>query len=163
MSEVITGKFEKQPKRTLRVPLSIISGELTAERFTRCDSFLTNEGAHQFYKSGRLSPDGGMQVGVFRRALQHIRMTPSERTFYEGWRDQGREQILNLALQNQPVSAERIEELRVHGDIAIHIMDTLKSLQTTLYPEIVKDINLRDISERSMEAVIRSIHGSQIK
>ncbi len=163
MSEVIksnSGRLDRQP---LRVPLSLLSGELTAERYMRCDEYLKNSGADQFYRAGRLTPEGTMQAGVFKRALQQVRIAEDEQYLYVPWSALSRSDILHRGANNSPVDTEQIEALRVQGDIAVHIMDKLQSLQASQYPEVNNDMRIQRITTGAFALVLSSIHGHPLK
>jgi len=83
MTETIRGDYGKHPRRPFRAPLQLLQGEVTAERFNKCDSYLKEEGAHMFFRTGRRSVEGKIHIGVFRRAVGQVTLSKAELLVYQ--------------------------------------------------------------------------------
>lgn len=136
-----------------------MSGEQTAERFTAADNFLYTRGVHDFLRGGRYSIDYGIHIGTFKQALNYIQLTEDEEVIYEPWRALSRREIYAQGLVRLPVSAEKLDSLREHGDPIIHIRDQLELLRARDYTDVEHDTDTRARIFSAYGLIIRSVHG----
>ena len=156
----MNSKFYRPPRKPLRLSLRSLGGELSAERFSNCDMFLRHQGAHQFFRTGRLSPECEIQVGVFKKGLQLVRLDPTEKRLYEPWQASTRAEILTRAQDSLGIGVDDVQKLRQVGDPAIHIMDRLEELRMTDYQDVAQDMHVYELVGKAYSLILSSIHGS---
>lgn len=160
MTESMRTDYSKHPRRPLRIPFQLITGEITAERFKRCDEYLNNDGAHMFFRTGRLSLDGKIHIGVFKKAIGRITLDQGEIDVYQPWQSASRDEVIRLGQTNSPLSEGFIHSLRQQADPAVHIMDELDAIRARSFPDVEADIMVHELVGKVYGLVLSSIHGS---
>jgi hypothetical protein len=146
--------------------LRLIEGEDTAERFTRVDHYLRfgdggieKSGAYTFFFSAYRSFDYRMHIGVYKKALNHLKLRPDEQKIEE-WRTKSVEEIGQMKAERKEVTPFQMQKLRDIGDPIIHIYDTLELICEQEYPNIMNDVRLKaEKADVAQKLILQSIHG----
>lgn len=137
-----------------------LGAEEPSDRFKAVDEFLHMEGAHSFFIGSRLSFEYGMQIGVFRRGIRLIPVTPEEETIYQPWILQDNKEVFREGRSRLPVSEATIDDLRQAHDPAVHIYDTLEQIRLETYPRLPHEPKLLENALGAYVVILASIHSS---